>query len=92
MLNEGALIKAYDPKAMERTKKELPEVLYCADPHEVAQEAEGLVICTEWEEFKNLNLKKIRNQMKRAFILDGRNMFEKNKMLSLGFEYIGMGR
>jgi len=92
LLKEGAQVKAYDPKAMERTKKELSEVLYCRDPYEVAMEADGLVICTEWEEFKSLDLEKIKACMRRPFILDGRNIYDKDKLLSLGFEYKGIGR
>lgn len=92
LLKEGVLVKAYDPKAMERAKVELPEVTYCSNPYEVAMEADGLVICTEWDEFKNINFEKIKNLMKRPFLLDGRNIYDKDKMLSLGFEYLGIGR
>ena len=92
LLNEGALIKAYDPKAMERTRKELPEIGYCSTPYEVAEQADGLVICTEWDEFRNLDFEKIKSLMKRPFILAGRNICDKNIMLSLGFDYRGIGR
>lgn len=92
LLKEGVLVKAYDPKAMERAKVELPEVTYCSNPYEVAMEADGLIICTEWDEFKNINFEKIKNLMKRPFLLDGRNIYDKDKMLSLGFEYLGIGR
>lgn len=92
LLKEGVLVKAYDPKAMERVKVELPEVTYCSNPYEVAMEADGLIICTEWDEFKNINFEKIKNLMRRPFILDGRNIYDKAKMLSLGFEYISIGR
>lgn len=92
LLKEGALIKAYDPKAMERTKMELPEIIYCSDPYETVKNADAMVICTEWDEFKNLNFEKIKNLMKRPFILDGRNIYDKAKMLSLGFEYMSIGR
>ena len=92
LLKEGVLVKAYDPKAIEKAKVELPEVTYCSNPYEVAMEADGLVICTEWDEFRNINFEKIKNLMKRPFILDGRNICNKDKMISLGFEYLGIGR
>jgi UDPglucose 6-dehydrogenase len=92
LLKEGAAVKAYDPKAMDKMKKDLPEVQYCATPYEAAKDAEGLVICTEWNGFKELNFKKIKSLMRRPFILDGRNIYDKEKMLNLGFEYIGIGR
>jgi len=92
LLNEGALIKAYDPKAMEKMRKELPEIVYCDNPYEAAMEADGLVICTEWDEFRNLDFEKIKSLMKRPFILDGRNIYDRDKMLSLGFEYQGIGQ
>jgi UDPglucose 6-dehydrogenase len=91
LLKDGAMVKAYDPKAMQKTKRELPEVIYCANPYEAAKEADGMVICTEWDEFKNLDFKKVRSLMKRPFILDGRNIYDKDKMTSLEFEYRGIG-
>lgn len=91
LLKEGALIRAYDPKAMEKTKVELPEIDYCKDAYEVAKGAEAVVICTEWDEFKQLNLEKVKHLMIRPFILDGRNIYDRDKMLSLGFEYLGIG-
>jgi UDPglucose 6-dehydrogenase len=92
LLKEGTLIKAYDPKAMERTKMELPDVIYCSDPYETVKNADAMIICTEWDEFKNLNFEKIKNLMRRPFVMDGRNIYDKAKMLSLGFEYSGIGR
>ena len=91
LMKEGAIVKAYDPKAMERAKTQLPEVIYCNDPYEVAKGADGLVICTEWDEFKNLDFIKIKNSMRRPYLLDGRNICDKEKMLTLGFEYSGIG-
>ena len=93
LLKEGAKIRAYDPKAVERAKRELKsqQIIYCSNPYEVAKGADALVLCTEWEEFKDLNWKKIKSLMLYPFILDGRNMLEKQKMKDLGFEYVGMG-
>lgn len=91
LLKEGALIKAYDPKAMEKTRKVLPEILYSSDPYEAVKDVDGLVICTEWDEFKNLDFGKVNLMMRRPFILDGRNMYDKKEMIGLGFEYLGIG-
>ena len=93
LLKEGAKIRAYDPKAVERAKRELKsqQITYCPNPYQVAKGADALVLCTEWEEFKDLDWKKIKSLMLYPFILDGRNMLEKQKMKDLGFEYVGMG-
>jgi UDPglucose 6-dehydrogenase len=92
LLKEGASIRAYDPQAMKKAKVQLANVIYCSDPYEVAKEADGLVICTEWDEFKGLDFKKIKHLMKRPFVLDGRNIYDKDKMISLGLEYKGIGK
>ncbi len=86
------MVKAYDPEAMEKTKRELPEVIYCSNPYEAVKDADAMLICTEWDEFKNLNFENIRSLMKRPFIFDGRNICDKDKMISLGFEYQGIGQ
>jgi UDPglucose 6-dehydrogenase len=91
LLNEEAIVKAYDPQAMGKAKKELSEIRYCDDPYQVAEGSDALIICTEWEEFKNLDWDRIKSLMGYAFILDGRNTLDKERMKELGFEYVGMG-
>jgi UDPglucose 6-dehydrogenase len=91
LLDEGAIIKAYDPKAMEKTRKGLPAIECCKDAYEVARDADALVICTEWGEFRNLDLDRIKKLMKRSFILDGRNIYDRGKMIDRGFEYVSIG-
>jgi len=91
LLQEGVLVKAYDPKAMEKAKREMPGIVYCSYSYEPADEAEALVICTEWDEFKNLDFNKIKSLMKRPFVFDGRNIYEKRNMIRMGFEYIAIG-
>jgi UDPglucose 6-dehydrogenase len=91
LLKEGATIRAYDEQAMKKAKAQIPAVIYCADPYEVARGAECLVVCTEWDEFRNLNFEELKGLMKRPFILDGRNIFTKQKILNMGFEYQGIG-
>lgn len=88
---EGALVQAYDPKAMEPAKAELRDVLFCRDPYEAAEGAEALILATEWQEFKEADLGKVKAVMRRPLFLDGRNLFEREWMLKLGFEYLGMG-
>jgi UDPglucose 6-dehydrogenase len=92
LCEEGALVRAYDPQAMERTRAELPEITYCGNPYEVVEGADAMVLCTEWEEFKDLDFERIKGVMRRPFILDGRNIYNKEKLLNLGFEYLGIGR
>lgn len=89
---EGAIIKAYDPRAMDRTKEVIPDITYCPDPLEVAKDSEALFLLTEWEEFRNLDFRKIKTFMRRPLIIDARNMLDKERMLEMGFEYRGIGR
>jgi len=89
---EGAKIKAYDPEAMERSKDILKDITYCNDPYDAAKDADALVILTEWNEFKELDLKKIKSLLKHALIIDGRNIYDPENLKNLGFTYISMGR
>ena len=89
---EGSRIKAYDPKAMEKAKDALKGIEFCKDPYSVAKGSDCLVIITEWDEFKDLNLKRIRDLLNQPIVIDGRNMFEPDDMRKLGFRYICMGR
>jgi len=88
---EGAIIKVYDPQAMDRTKKETSGLIFCANPLEVAKDSEALLMVTEWDEFKNLDFNKIKSLMRRPLIIDGRNMLDREKMLEMGLEYQGIG-
>ncbi|MCM8773691.1 MAG: UDP-glucose/GDP-mannose dehydrogenase family protein [Candidatus Omnitrophica bacterium] len=92
LLNNRAKIKAYDPKAMDKTKKIFPNIEYCSEPYAVAKDAEALLICTDWDEFKHLDLKKIKELMLIPIIFDGRNVFERKLVKSLGFKYFSVGR
>ncbi|MFA6254582.1 MAG: UDP-glucose/GDP-mannose dehydrogenase family protein [Patescibacteria group bacterium] len=90
--NDGANIQAYDPQAIENTKKEIPDIKYFNNPYDAVKDAEALVICTEWDEFKKLDLAKIKSLMATPIIFDGRNIFDPAKMKELGFRYYGVGR
>lgn len=89
---EGAKIKVYDPEAMERAKEILKDVEYCNNPYDAAKNAGALVIVTEWNEFKELDLKKIKSLLKHNLIVDGRNIYNPEEMKKQGFNYISIGR
>ena len=89
---EGVEVRVYDPKALENARAELEGVTFCADPYEVAEGADALVLATEWEEFKGLDLSRVKARMKWPLLLDGRNFFDKEAIHEVGFEYLGMGR
>ena len=90
--DSGAKIKAYDPKAIEKARPILKGVRFCKDMYEVARGSDCLAIVTEWQEFEVMDLKRVKKLMKNPLIVDGRNIFEPEKMKKLGFKYISMGR
>lgn len=92
LLRENAKVKAYDPKAMPKAQKVLEGVEFCDGPYETLENADAAVIVTEWEEFKQLDLRRVKQQMRRSLIIDGRNIFDRKVMESLGIEYSGVGR
>src|SRR5690606_19512535 len=90
---EGATFAVYDPISVENAKPMLPSgVEYKSNPYEVAQDADAIIIMTEWKEFRGLKLETIRACMKRPLIFDGRNMYPLDRMERLGFEYVSIGR
>ncbi|MBS3103208.1 UDP-glucose/GDP-mannose dehydrogenase family protein [Candidatus Woesearchaeota archaeon] len=89
---EGAKIKAYDPEAAEKSSKIFGNIEYCNDPYEAAKDSDALVILTEWSEFKELDLKKVKSLMRNSLVIDGRNIYNKSEMEKLGFKYISVGR
>ena len=89
---EGGKIKAYDPEAMEKAKTIFSDVEFCKDPYEIAKDSEVLLILTEWNEFKELDLKKIKSLMKTPLIIDGRNIYNPEDIKKEGFAYISVGR
>lgn len=89
---EGAKIKAYDPEAIEKSKQIFNNIEYCKDPYEVAKDSDALLMLTEWNEFKEIDLKKIKSLMKNSLIIDGRNIYNPEEMERLGFKYVSIGR
>lgn len=89
---EGVKIKAYDPKAMDNIRQIFPEIELCQDPYQVAEGSDALVIVTDWDEFKKMDLRKVKELMNQPVIIDGRNMFNLDEIEKLGFTYRGVGR
>ena len=89
---EGARIRAYDPKAMDKAREVLSDVEFCDSAHAAASGADALILCTEWDEFRKLDLEKLRSVMAQPIVLDGRNVFDPKKMAALGFVYKSVGR
>lgn len=97
--SQGATVRVYDPVAMqtghdalEREGIRMESVICCNNAYEVAEGADALVMVTEWNEFKSLNMLQIRNSMRRPVLIDGRNIYEAAEMNRVGFIYRGMGR
>lgn len=91
---EGAHIRAYDPQAKERAKSlpQFKDVKFCADAYDAVKNCDCAVMMTEWNEFKELNLDRIKRLMRQPVIIDGRNIYEPKKMKELGFRYYSVGR
>lgn len=89
---DGAKIKAYDPQAEKNAREVLKNVSFCKDPYETAKDADLVIIVTEWNEFKEMNLNKLKKIMKNPVVIDSRNIYDPTKMEKIGFEYIGVGR
>jgi UDPglucose 6-dehydrogenase len=92
LLHEGAQVKGYDPVAMPNVEKLLPGMQLAADPYILAAGCDALVVCTEWNEFKHLDMARIKGAMSGCLFVDGRNLYDPDEMKRLGFTYRGVGR
>ena len=92
LLAEGAVVTAYDPQAMTKAKAVLPDIIYCADAYEAASGADAVLIVTEWDEFRDLDWKRILSLVEQPLLIDGRNMFNPEEMSERGFRYVSIGR
>ncbi|BCL81794.1 UDP-glucose 6-dehydrogenase [Ktedonobacteria bacterium brp13] len=99
VISQGASVRVYDPvaketgrAALERENINLEHVTFCSDAYGVADQADALVVVTEWNEFKSLNMQRIHDAMRRPVLVDGRNVYEPSEMDRYGFIYRGMGR
>ena len=92
LLAAGARVRAFDPAAMEECRRLWPQVEFCETAYEAAEEADGLVILTEWNQFRALDLGHLHRLLRRPLIVDLRNIYDPVKMAAAGFEYISVGR
>ncbi len=92
MVAMGASVKAYDPVAMDEAKHELPDIVFARDEYDAIDGADALVIITEWNQFRALDLNRVKELLKSPKVADLRNIYEPSKMIAMGFEYVGVGR
>jgi UDPglucose 6-dehydrogenase len=92
LLAQGAKIAAYDPEAMENMKSVQPSIEYASTPYEAAADASAVVVMTEWDVFRNLDLERVKSSMKKPIIVDCRNIYEPEEIEALGFRYASVGR
>jgi UDPglucose 6-dehydrogenase len=92
LLEEGAIVSAYDPAAIDKARAVLPHIGYCQDPYEAADGADAILIVTEWEEFRNIDWDRLRERVENRLILDGRNLLTPSVAAAHGFRYISIGR
>jgi UDPglucose 6-dehydrogenase len=89
---EGAVLRVHDPKAMDKARSLLKDVTYVDDMNAVADGCDALVVATEWDEFKKLDLDRVRKSLSHPILFDGRNLFDPAEMEKLGFIYKSIGR
>jgi UDPglucose 6-dehydrogenase len=92
LVEAGAKVRGYDPVAMEVARPLLPALEFFDDPYEMAKGCDALIVVTEWNEFKQLDLEKVKGLLKSAIIFDGRNIYEPKVMKEMGFVYRAIGR
>ena len=92
LIAAGATVRAYDPAAVEKARALIPDVDYLKDAYEVANGADALVLITEWNEFRELDLRRIKQLMRKPVIVDGRNIYDPAALKDMGFTYRGVGR
>ena len=92
LIEAGAIVRVYDPVAMEVARPLLPDVKMFKDVYEMTQGCDALMVITEWNEFKQLDLAKVKGLLKSPVIYDGRNIYDPKVMKELGFSYRAVGR
>jgi nucleotide sugar dehydrogenase len=92
LLEKGAKITAYDPQAMEKAKKKINGITFAKDAFEALKNKDCMVVLTEWDEFKKLDLDLVKKTLKKPIIIDGRNIYEIQDVIEKGFQYYSMGR
>ena len=89
---EGAIIQAYDPKAMKNMAGVHYDILYCGSAVEAAKDANAIILITEWSEFLDIDFDILKSVMKTPIVFDGRNLYDPIEMKAKGFDYCGLGR
>src|SRR5882724_4240178 len=94
LLKEGAQVRVYDPAATAKAKVLIPKdgVLYAGDPYDAAEGCDALLVLTEWKEFANLDLARVRSALKHPIVIDGRNLYDPQAMADAGLLYYSIGR
>jgi UDPglucose 6-dehydrogenase len=92
MLERGAHVRAFDPVAMREAARVLPEITYCKDAYEACENADAVVLVTEWNQFRMLDLERMRQLLRRPVVIDLRNVYKPEQMQRAGFEYVSVGR
>ncbi|MGI9146987.1 MAG: UDP-glucose dehydrogenase family protein [Chloroflexota bacterium] len=90
--NKGARVRAYDPQAMNTARAVLPGVDLCPDAYAVGVGADAVLLITQWDEFRRLDLARLRDTMRQPVLIDGRNLYDPLQVVGLGFRYHGIGR
>ncbi|KPL79004.1 UDP-glucose 6-dehydrogenase [Ornatilinea apprima] len=90
--NEGAVVKAYDPQAMENASAMMKNIVLCDNPYQVAEGADAIILATEWNEFRQIDFERLHKAMRQPIIMDGRNLWDPNQLKEMGFVYFGVGR
>jgi UDPglucose 6-dehydrogenase len=92
LLAEGAKVKAHDPVAMHEAKHSLGDkITYCSKQEDALNDADALLIVTEWPEFRSPDFDELKNKLSEAVIFDGRNIYDAEELKSMGFKYYGIG-
>jgi UDPglucose 6-dehydrogenase len=92
LMKEGATVKAYDPASMEESIKLLPGLIACKDTYDVAEGADGLIIMTEWNQFRTLDFERLKTSMRTPLLLDLRNVYDSERVVAFGFRHVSVGR
>ena len=92
LLAEGTSVRAYDPQAMAKAKADISQITYCADAYEAALGADAILIVTEWEEFRQVDWNRLLSLVEQPLVIDGRNVFDPEKISGQGFRYVSVGR
>jgi len=88
----GATVRAYDPEGMEQAKRVLGDVEYCGNAYETMEGADALVIVTEWDAFRALDLERVKGLLSEPILVDLRNIYPRDMVEAAGFSYTGVGR